>query len=79
MFDDSFPSALFFFFFLRGDQLTHLSSTFFGRDQSTVAQCGRVFPDELRVSSFSLRSSHAMPGQHSQSTPTSLGQGCMRV
>ena len=68
-----FSFFLFFFFSLRGDQLTHISSTFFGRDQSTVAQCGRVFPDELRVSSFSLTGSDTMPVQHRQPILTSLG------
>ena len=41
--------------------------------------CGRVFLDELHVSSFH-DSSHTIPGQrHSQPTPTSLGQGCMCI
>ena len=41
--------------------------------------CGRVFLGELRVSSSSVIGFHTVPGQHSQPTPTSLGQGCMRV
>ena len=39
--------------------------------------CVRVFPDELRVSSFPDRFPHS--ACHSQTTPTLLGQGCMRV
>ena len=55
-----------------------------GQDQSTVAQqaevtVARVFPDELSVSSFHT-CSHTMPAQqHSQLTPTLLGQGRIRV
>ena len=38
--------------------------------------CDRVFLDELRVSSLPDRFPHYIPGQqHSQPTPTSLGQG----
>ena len=41
--------------------------------------CGRMFPGELRVSTFRI-GSLTMPRQrHSQPTPTSLCQGCMRV
>ena len=40
---------------------------------------GQAFYDELCVSSFSLIVSHTVPVQHSQPTPTSSGQGCMRV
>ena len=39
--------------------------------------CGRAFPDELRI--ISLIGSQTLPRQHSQPTPTSLGQGCMCV
>ena len=43
-----------FFFFLSGDQAYPHYFHSLGQDQSTVAQrdCGRVFPDELRVISF---------------------------
>ena len=36
--------------------------------------CGWVLFDKLHVSLFSLIGSHTMPEQHSQHTPTSLGQ-----
>ena len=50
------------------------------RAETNVAECSYVFPDELRVSSFSsVIGSHTMPAQNSQPTPTSLGHGCMRV
>ena len=43
--------------------------------------CDQMFPGELRTCELvSLIDSHPMPGQrHSRPTPTSLGQGCMRV
>ena len=76
------PPALFFFF--NGDQLEHTDFTFFRPESAHSGfaswdDCGRVFPKELCVSSFSLLVFHTMPGQYYQSIPTSLGQGCMRV
>ena len=42
--------------------------------------CRRAFPDDLHSGFIYLISSHTMPGQQSQPTPTSLGQGrYMRV
>ena len=55
-----------------------------GQDQSTVAQRVETTVAECSLTSYVLArfriGSHIMPKQrHSQSTPTSLGQGCMRV
>ena len=47
-------------------------------DSASRDDCGQAFSDELRVSSFSLKGSHIMPGQHGRPTLTSLGQVCMR-
>ena len=81
MFDNSFPACTFFSKW-RSGQCTLIP--LLGQDQSTVAQqaevtVARVFPDELSVSSFHT-CSHTMPAQqHSQLTPTLLGQGRIRV
>ena len=74
-----------FFFFLSADQLSYIISTFLKSRVSPqwLSELRRlrprVFPDELHVSLFSLIHSHTMSGQPSQPSPTSLGQGCMRV
>ena len=79
-----FPAASFFFFLVEISSRTPLP-LFLGQDQSTMAQrtemtVAEFFPDRLRVRSFSFIGSHTPPGQlHSKPTPTSLGQGCMRV
>ena len=83
MFDISFPTCAFFFFFKwRLARVNEFHSL--GQDQSTEAQRA-----EMAVTECSLPSSmqarflidyHALPGQrHSQPTPTSMGHGCMRV
>ena len=78
-----FPPALFFFsFFLTGNQLARTKFTFYV-SPSTVLQ-----RDKMNVNECSLTScvwAHSpdrfppLPGQHSQPTLTSLGQGCMHV
>ena len=87
-FGDSFPACAFIFLFLvfkDGDQLSYTNSTCFrpgsvNNGSASSDDCGRVLPDVMRVSSFSLISSHTMPAQrYSQPTPTSLGQGRKRV
>ena len=89
MFDNSFPACdfllffLFFFFFkVEINSRTLLQLFRPGSVHSGSARwdgCDRVFPDELRVSSFPDRF-HTMPGQqHSRPTPTSLGQKSMCV
>ena len=80
-FDDWIPaSASFFSFFFKVKISSHVPMPlfFYGQDQAetTVTEC---FPNELRMSSFSLIGSHTVPGQHSQPTLTLLGQGCMHV
>ena len=84
-FDDSFPACVSFFFF-KVEISSRTSFPLFSccQEQSTVAQraettVAECFPDELRVSSFSFIGSNTVPGQHSQPTQTSLGQGCMHV
>ena len=84
-FDDSFPACAFLFCFvvLSRDQLEHPQFHFMKVRISPqcVSELRRLwlsFPDELRVSSFSLIGAHTMSGQHSQPTPTSSGQRCMR-
>ena len=88
VFDHSFPACafcvcvLFFFFKWRLAHAHKFHSLW--QDQSTVAQQA-----EMTVAKRSLKScvwahfwigSHTMPQQRlSQSTPTSLGQGCMHV
>ena len=73
-----FIPYLHFLFFSRRSVCTH-QFHFLGQDQSTVAQRA-----ETTVAEYSLTScmwarlrigSYAMPGQHSQPTPTMLGQG----
>ena len=54
---------------LSRDQLASINSTFLrpGSVHSGLASwddCGRMFPDELRVSSFSLIGSNTVPGYH---------------
>ena len=78
--DDSFSPACPFYFSkwsARAHQFHHSIPLF---HSASWDDCGRMFPDELPVSSFSsVMGSHPMPRQHSQPIPTSLGQGCMRV
>ena len=85
------PPALFFFFFFSltwrlacAHQFHSLGSVQSG--SASWGYCGRVFPDELRMGSWRIAyglvrliSSHTVPGLHSHPTPTSLGQGCMRI
>ena len=80
------PRALFFFFFfLKWRSACDHQIHFSGQDQSsvaqgpetTVAECNPA--DKSRLSSFSLIGSHTLRGQHNKPTPTSLGQGWMRV
>ena len=77
------PLPVLFFFFFKVEISLRTPVQFLSQDKSTVAQrakmTGRAFPDELPVSSFLWEVPTLMPGQHSQTTPTSLGQGCMRV
>ena len=85
MFDHSFPTCAFFlsFFFFKVEISLHTLIPI-GQDQSIVAQQA-----EMTVAECSLAScvraclqigSHTMPAQRlSQPTPTSLGQGCLRV
>ena len=75
----------FFFFFLDWYQLVQTNSTFFRLGSvhsgsvswdhwpsvSWWVACKLVFHDEI--------GSHTMPGQQSQPTPTSWGQGCLCV
>ena len=81
-FDNSF-SACTFFLAWRSARVRQFHFFFFGGGGAPGSvhsgsvssdDCGPVFSDELHVSLFSLISSHTMPGQHSQPTPTSLGQ-----
>ena len=80
-----FISCLHFFFFLKVEISLHTLISLFrpGSVHSGSVSwddCGQVFPCELHVRSFSQIGSHTMPGsQHSQSTVTLLGQGCMHV
>ena len=82
-FNNSFPTCAFYFFFFKVEISLHPPIPLFrpGSVHSGSASwddCGQVFPDELRVNLFSLViNSPTMPGQHSQPTPTLLGQGCM--
>ena len=47
---------------------------------ASLGDCGRMFPDKLHVSSILDMVPHHGPGQgYSQPTPTSLGQGRVRV
>ena len=55
--DYSFPACIFQYFFLSGDQLARSSSIFLRLESvhsgsESLADRGRVFPDELRVNSF---------------------------
>ena len=78
--DDSFPSCA---FLSNGDHLAHTSKARVSpqwlseRRQlwpgvSRRVACELIFPD-------AVIGSHTVPGQHSQPTPTSLGQGCVHV
>ena len=84
MFDDSFPACLFVFFLKWRLARGHLSHTL-GQDQSTVAQRAETTVAELSLTCCMwvhfpwYIGSHIMAGQHSQPTPTSLGQGSVRV
>ena len=70
------------FFVMKISSRTHIPHFTPGSVHSGSASwddMGLVFPDLLRMSSFPI-GSLTMPGQrHNQPTPTSLGQGCMRV
>ena len=85
MFNNSFPVCAFFFFFFKVEISSRTLIPLFrpGSVHSGSASgddCDRVFQDELCVSSFPDRFPHTLSGQrHSQPTPTSMGQGCMRV
>ena len=83
------PPAFFFLFFLKssGAQLAHTISFLYARiGPQWLSELRRLLPNvprqvacELLSGSFRI-GSHTMPGQrHSQPTPTSLGQGSMRV
>ena len=84
-FDDSFPAFSFVYFFFKVEisSRTQIPLFFFrpGSVYSGLASWndfGRVFLDELRVSSFPDRFPH-YAWTACQPTPTSLSQGCMRV
>ena len=84
MFDHSFPACAFFLFLLICRLARTPSFHSLGQDQSTVAQKAEMTATECSqmscVWAHFLIGSHIVPGQpHSQSTPTSLGQGCMHV
>ena len=67
-FDESFPTYTFFFSFFWKWRSAHKHQFhYFRQDWSCCTSwdnCGRVFPDKLPASSFSLIGSHTMPGQH---------------
>ena len=77
--EDSFPTCAFF----KLEINSRLPFPFFYgriRNETSWDDCDRVYPDGLHVSSVSaMIGSHTLSGQHSQPTPTSLGQGCVRV
>ena len=80
MFDHYSPLCFFFFFEVEISS-SALIPPFMSRSvhsgSASLDDCGRMFSDKLRVMSSFL---DRFPGhQHSQPTPTSLGQGCMRV
>ena len=80
MFDQSFPShALNFFFKVETRSRTLIPLFMPGsvlKGSASWDDCGRVSPDELRVSSFPAM----FPGQRlSKPTLTSLGQWCIRI
>ena len=85
MFDHSFPVCAFFFpfFFSSEDQLMHTNSILYARiGPQWLSELGQLWPCSLTrcVRARFRIGSLTMPGQrHSQPTPTSLGQGCMRV
>ena len=72
-----------FFFFCSGDQLTHINSTFQARISpqwhSELRHLWLNVPWQFARELISLTGSHTMPGQHSQPTVTSLGQGYRHV
>ena len=45
---------------------------------ANLGDCGRAFPNELRMSSFPSHT-RPMPGQHGQTNPASLCRGCIHV
>ena len=77
----SFPACTFFWIKWRSARAHQCY--FLGQDQSTVAQQAKMTVAEHSLMSCMgacfLLGSHTMPGRVSQSTPTSLGQGCMCV
>ena len=74
-FDDSCSPAPFFFFFYKWRSDRAHQFDILGQDQSTVAQPAETTvaecPWRIACELLSLKSSHTMPGQHSQPTPTS--------
>ena len=77
-----FPACA-FFFFLSGDQFVHTNSTVYARIGSQwLSEQRWLWPSVpwwVACELVSLLGSHTMPGQHSQPTPTLLGQGCLDV
>ena len=78
----SIPACAFFFFFKVEISSHTLIPLFTQRwihsGSASRDDCGRAFPNKLRVSSFPV-DSHTMPEQRrSQLPPTSLGQECIR-
>ena len=58
MFDNSFPASTFFFFLKWRLGRAHFRPESVHSDSANWYDCGRVFPDELSVSSFSDRFPH---------------------
>ena len=84
MFDNSLPASPFFLIFLKWRLVRAHWFHSLGQDQSTMAKRAETTVTECSLTSCVwtrfLIDSHTMPGQrHSQPTPTSLGQRCMRV
>ena len=81
IFNYSFPTCNFFFFFFEISLRTLIPLFVPGSvhgGSAILDNCGCMFPDKLSVSWFPW-GSQIMPGQHSQPTQTSLGQGCVHV
>ena len=79
MFDHSFPARAFFVPEVEISSRTLIS--LLRQEQYTVAQRAEPIVAEYSLTSSRFRlGSHTMPGQrHSQPTPISLSQGCIRV
>ena len=77
------PALLFVYhsFIFNGDQLVHTNFTLCAMTSPQwLSELGRLWPSvpgRIACELVFLRGSHAMPGQHSQPVPTSLGEGCM--